>query len=60
MPKYDSLRKNPRNLLILKYHQDHPDLSLDEIGQVFGGISRQRVCQIIKKAERTGNAQKND
>jgi DNA-directed RNA polymerase specialized sigma subunit len=51
MPKYDSLRKNPRNQLILKYHQDHPELSLKEIGQVFGGISRQRISRIIKQEE---------
>jgi len=45
--KYDSVRKTERNRLLREYHQQHPELSLKEIGVIFG-ISKQRVHQIVK------------
>ena len=38
--------KASRNQALIKYRRQNPDLTLVEIGQVFG-ITRQRVSQII-------------
>lgn len=48
--RYDPLRKLERNKKIIKYRRDNPDLSLREIGEVFG-ISRVRVFQILQKGK---------
>jgi len=47
--KYGSNTKTARNIAIREYHAAHPELSLKEIGEVFD-ISKQRVCQILKRA----------
>jgi len=46
MARYDSLRKMERNRLLMEYYETHPDVSLREIGEVFG-ISSQRVWELI-------------
>ncbi len=46
--KYDSMRKTQRNQAVVRMHQEHPELALKEIGQIFG-ISNQRVWQIVQK-----------
>ena len=46
--KYDSNTKRARNALIKEYRLQHPELSLREIGEVFG-ISKQRVSKIVRK-----------
>jgi len=48
--KYESVTKVERNRLLREYHQQHPELSLKEIGVIFG-ISKQRVYQIVGKEE---------
>ena len=45
--KYDAVRKTERNKLLREYHKQHPELSLKEIGEIFG-ISKQRVHQIVR------------
>ena len=45
--RYDNLRKTDRNKQLIRYHKDHPVLSLKEIGRAFG-ISAVRVHQILK------------
>ena len=45
----ESRTKRRRNLALVEYQKQHPELSLKEIGEVFGGISKQRVFAIIKK-----------
>jgi len=47
MPKYDSMRKTQRNEKIRQLRQLRTELSLREIGALFG-ISPQRVYQIVK------------
>ena len=55
MPKYDSLRKLERNRLLVDYFSNHPELSLSEVGLVFG-VSGQRVLQIVRGQEqKTGH-----
>ena len=46
--KYESVTKRKRNELLYDYYQIHPELSLEEIGRIFG-ISKQRVSKIIKR-----------
>ena len=46
MAKYDSLRKIERNKLLKDYAHCNPNLSLKEIGEVFG-ISQARVWRIL-------------
>lgn len=48
MPKYDSVRKTSRNLLLIEQHRKHPELSYEELGEIYG-ISKQRVHQLIKR-----------
>lgn len=48
MAKWDKLRKLSRNKALREYAAQHPELSADEIGQVYG-ITRQRVLQILGK-----------
>jgi len=43
--KYASITKTNRNKAIIEYCNAHPELSLDEIGKVFG-VSKQRIHQI--------------
>lgn len=47
MAKYDSVRKINRDLLLIEQHNKHPELSYEELGQIFG-ITKQRVHQILK------------
>jgi len=46
--KYESVTKRARNELLKEYWLQHPELSLREIGLIFG-ISKQRVSKIIRK-----------
>ncbi|MBA7608653.1 hypothetical protein ES703_15832 [subsurface metagenome] len=46
MAKYDSMRKLERNKELRDYAGRHPELSLKEIGEIFG-ISSSRVWRII-------------
>ena len=45
--RYDALRKTARNIQLIKFRENNPDLSLREIGRFFN-ISRVRVYQILK------------
>ena len=54
MPKYDSLRKKERNEKILLLHENRPDLSYKEIGEIFQ-LTPQRVGQIIKGSSKLGD-----
>ena len=45
MVKYGSVTKTERNEALAQYTKEHPELSLKEIGKVFG-ISIARVWQI--------------
>lgn len=47
--KYEAITKVTRNKSIVLFHQEHPELSMQEIGKEFG-ISRQRVSVILKRA----------
>ncbi|KKL04652.1 hypothetical protein LCGC14_2613930 [marine sediment metagenome] len=46
MARYDSLRKLSRNKALKEYAQKNPDMSMKEIGHVFG-ISESRVWRIL-------------
>lgn len=46
--RYDSLRKIKRNKELVEYAHRNPELSLKEIGEIYG-ISESRVCRILKK-----------
>ena len=46
MARYDNLRKLERNKALKEYTEGHPDLSLKEIGEIFG-ISESRVWRIL-------------
>jgi len=52
MARYDKRRKRDRDARIVKFRADNPELSLEEIGQIFGGITRQRVSQICEAAKK--------
>lgn len=45
MARHDSKRKIERNRALMEYIDQHPDLTLQEIGEVFN-ISRQRVWEL--------------
>jgi hypothetical protein len=49
MVKYDTLRKLDRNREPIAYHKAHPDDSLEELGNRFGGISKQAVLQVLQR-----------
>lgn len=44
-------KKRERDKALKEYKDQHPDLSLKEIGVVFG-ITKGRVSQILKRKER--------
>lgn len=46
MARYDSLRKLERNKALKEYAENNPDLSMKEIGKVFG-ISESRVWRLL-------------
>lgn len=46
--KYESITKTTRNLAIVKLRKADTDLSLEDIGKLFG-ISKARVCAILKR-----------
>lgn len=48
MSRYDKWRKKRRNLAIVQIRREQPDLSLDEIGAMFG-VSRQRIHYLLKR-----------
>ena len=47
---YTLRQKRERNQAVIDYAQSHPGYALSEIAQFFN-ISRQRICQILKKAK---------
>ncbi len=49
--RHDSKRKHARNRAIIDTKCRYPDLSLKEIGDMFG-VTRQRVWYILKRAQR--------
>lgn len=46
--KYDNVTKRNRNSELVNYRKNHPELSLQEIGEVFN-ISKQRVSILLLK-----------
>ena len=52
--KYERVTKIQRNQAIIDHHLDHPELSLQEIGDIYG-ITRQRVSQIILRDKKGVN-----
>ena len=48
MAKYSHRSKRERNKMLVEYWQAHPEVSYTEIGHIFNGIKKQRVCQIIQ------------
>ena len=48
MAKYNGMRKLDRNKAVFEYRQAHPEASLSQIGKIFGGLSKQRVNQLIR------------
>ena len=58
MPKYDKNTKRGRNEAIVNVRKNFPNLSLAEIGIMFGDngkpLSPQRVHQILHKADKGG------
>ncbi len=51
--KYERVTKVKRNQQLWEYVQQHPELSLTEIGEIFR-ISRQRVAQLLKRKQLNG------
>jgi len=49
--KYERVTKIQRNALIVQQHQEHPELSFKEIGNIFN-ISKQRVHQIVNRSKK--------
>lgn len=48
MAKYDSITKRDRNNAVIEMRRNHPELSLAEIGKVFG-ITTSMVFKIIDR-----------
>ncbi|GAI61871.1 unnamed protein product [marine sediment metagenome] len=44
---YAKLRKTERNRMLVQFVEEHPNLTLEEIGRVFN-ISKQRVSELLK------------
>ena len=53
MAKWDKHRKRERDKLVREYRRAHPELSLTEIGAIFG-VSYQRIQQILAKEVKDG------
>ena len=49
--KYENNTKTSRNKAIVSLRETNPDMSLEEIGEMFN-ITKQRVSIIIKKHQR--------
>ena len=55
MARYDSMRKIERNKALYEYVERHPDLSMKEVGEVFG-VCTSRVSRLLsqkRKADRS-------
>ena len=44
--RYEKLRKTARNTALLKYREDNPESTLEEIGNEFN-ITKQRVSELL-------------
>ena len=44
---YAKLRKTDRNRILVQFVEEHPNLTLQEIGRVFN-ISKQRVWELLQ------------
>ena len=44
---YAKLRKTERNRMLVRFVEEHPNLTLEEIGRVFN-ISKQRVWELLQ------------
>lgn len=53
MARYDSRRKLQRDARLVEYIKENPDLSMNEVGQVFN-ISRTRIYQILGRIAKKG------
>jgi len=53
MARYDAKRKIKRNQQLLEYRRQNPDLSLREIGDVFG-VTPGRVWALLRRLEQKG------
>ena len=49
--RYRIKDKRARNAQLLALHRERPDLSMAELGRRFGGLSRQRVQQILNRLQ---------
>jgi predicted transcriptional regulator len=47
MAKYDAMRKLERNIALIQYYKEHPEMSLREIAKIFN-ITPQRVWELIQ------------
>jgi len=56
MPKYDKVRKWARDEKIVEYHLEHPEMSLQEIGDMWN-LTPQRVWQILHDPEKVKGRQ---
>lgn len=54
MARYDPLRKLERNLAIVRYRKEHSELSLREVGEIFGGLTAQHVWKICESMKKRG------
>jgi DNA-directed RNA polymerase specialized sigma subunit len=57
MARYDSLRKTERNNTLKEYVKTHPDLSMKEVGLVFG-ITQSRVWRILHGKQQVNKPEK--
>jgi DNA-directed RNA polymerase specialized sigma subunit len=53
MARFDKTRKLERNAQLIQYIKDHPELSMNEVGEVFH-ISRTRIYQLRNRIAKQG------